>query len=134
MRIFRAASASAIARPTRRPAPVTSATRPPSSTLLLERGDDLARGRCAARGETDRAVASDADHGALNLSSILLHRAIRRRDRAVAVDEERKVELELRRILCVAGDAGRVHAERLNPCLLKFGQIVAHGGQLPIAA
>ena len=43
-------------------------------------------------GEANRAVAADADHGALNLSSIVLHRAVGCRDRAALIDEQRKVE------------------------------------------
>ena len=76
--------------------------------MLLERGDHFRRRRSAAHGEANLAVATDAEHGALNALPVLLERAVRAGDRAVIVDEERKVELELRRVLRVALDAGRI--------------------------
>src|SRR5690242_5124841 len=123
-----------MARPTRRPAPVTSATLPRSSTLLGERRRDLGRWRSATRRKRDRAVARDAVDGALDAAPVFLERMIRTGDHAIRITDEREAEAELVRILPVSVHTRRIHTEGLRPGLPEQLDLIAHGGELVVSA
>src|SRR5919108_5007716 len=103
-------NATAIARPKRRPAPVTNAVLRDGVPLLPERGDDVIGERRSAGGERDGPVGANGVHGALNAASVRLKRVIRARELAVRVAEQRERQAQVARIALVALDARRIHA------------------------
>src|SRR6266576_359085 len=113
-----------------RPTPVTRATFPQRSAGT---DDVIHRGSTALR-EVHRAVAPDDVHGPLDTLAVVLQGVVRRRNRAVGIGEQRKIELEFLDVALVTVHACRVHAQRLHLGCVEFVDLIAHGGELAVSA
>src|SRR5687767_6521564 len=130
----RVPSPTAMARPTRRPAPVTNAVRGVGPSFSAEGADDVIGERRAAGGKGNCAIRANAVDSALDTASVGLQGVIGGGERAVGITEEREREAELPRVARMAVGAGRIHAERLHVIPAKRLDLIAHGGELTVSA